>query len=207
MDDQQEQQVARGLREGKTEAWRALYDAYSGRVWRWVARLMGPQSADVADVVQETFLAAARSARGYDAGRGSLWTWLGGIARKHVALHYRKQRRHDRIKDAGAWLAAGNAQVVRWLENCEEAPAEALAAAELATLVRVTLTELPAEYGTLLTAMYCDGASVDQIAGLEKCSSTAVRSKLARARRAFRRAFVRTSTCSSNGQARGYHEP
>ena len=204
MDEQRELEVAQGLREGKPEAWRALYEAYSRQIWHWIARLMGSESADVADVVQETFLAAARSARGYDAARGSLWSWLVGIARKHVALHYRKQRRHDRIKHAGNWTAAANRQVIRWLENCEDTPAEVLAAAELATLVRVTLTELPGDYGALLTAKYCDGATVDQIAGLEQCSSMAVRSKLARARRAFRRAFKKTSAYTGDGQARGY---
>src|SRR5438270_2532341 len=98
MDELQEQAVAQGLRAGKADAWRALYDAYAERVWRSVARLMGPGAADVADVVQETFMAAARAAPGYDAARGPLWLWLWGIARRHVALHYRKQQRHDRLR-------------------------------------------------------------------------------------------------------------
>ncbi len=63
MDNQEEQSIAQGLTEGKEDAWRALYDAYSRHVWRYVARRMLPESSDVADVVQETFLAAARSAR------------------------------------------------------------------------------------------------------------------------------------------------
>ena len=95
MDEQQERELARGLRQGEVMAWRALYDAFAERVWRTVARLMGPGSADVADVVQETFLAAARSARTYDPDRGTLWLWLWGIARRHVAVHYRKENRHD----------------------------------------------------------------------------------------------------------------
>src|SRR5580765_4811425 len=104
MDDQQERQVAQGLRQGKPDAWRALYEAYAERVWRSVARLMGPGSADVADVVQETFLAAARSAKTYDSNRGSLWLWLCGIARRHVALHYRKQEQRARVLEASRRL-------------------------------------------------------------------------------------------------------
>ena len=72
MDDQQDREIARGLRDGKTEAWSALYETYFDQVWRWVARMIGPNSADVGDVVQETFLAAARSARTYDPARGPL---------------------------------------------------------------------------------------------------------------------------------------
>ena len=192
MDDQQEQQLARGLREGKTEAWRALYEAYAERVWDAVARRMGPGSADVADVVQETFLAAARAARTYDAARGSLWPWLSGIARKHVALHYRKRRRHEGLQPGADRPGTDHPQVVRWLEGRDELPGEALATAELADLVRATLADLPADYETLLTARYLDGVSVEELAGTECCSSSAVRSKLARARRAFRRAFRKT---------------
>ncbi len=191
MDEQEERDVARGLRQGRTDAWRALYDAYAERVWRAAARLMGPASTEVADVVQEIFLAAARSARTYDAGRGTLWQWLWGIARRQVALHYRKQERHDRIKRAGDWLAASNGQVLRWIEGREVTPPEALAAAELVTLIRVTLTELPADYESLLIDKYLDGVSVEQIAEREQSSSTAVRSKLARARQAFRHAFAK----------------
>lgn len=185
MDTQQERRVAEGLRQGKAEAWHALYEAYAEPVWRAVARLMGPGQTDVADVVQETFLAAARSAGSFDPQRGSLWLWLWGIARKQVALYYRKQQRQERLRLAGAWLAASNGA----LQARADAPAEVLEAAELATLVRATLTELPVDYETLLTAKYLDGASVEHIADRQSSTTTAVRSKLARARQAFREAF------------------
>jgi RNA polymerase sigma-70 factor, ECF subfamily len=183
MDEHQERDVARGLCGGDPDAWRALYDAYAVRVWRSVARLMGPCAADVADVVQETFLAAARSARTYDPARGTLWVWVWGIARVHVALHYRKLDRLHRIR---ARLAA-DGTLARHLDG----KADALAAGELAALVRATLTELPADYETLLTAKYLDGESVEAIAARERTTDGAVRSKLARARQAFREAFVR----------------
>lgn len=182
--------MARGLRRGDVDAWRALYEAYAERVWRTVARLMGPASADVADVVQETFLAAARSAHTYDAARGTLWLWLWGIARRHVALAYRKQERQERVRKARAGLPAGNGELLRWLDG-EAGPVDVLESAELALLVRATLAELPADYGLLLTAKYLDGLPVEAIAEQERSTSTAVRSKLARARQAFREAFAK----------------
>ncbi len=201
MDPQQEQQIALGLRDGRTDAWRRLYDTYASEVWRCVARQMGPGSSDVADVVQETFLAAARSARTYDASRGSLWTWLGGIARRHVALHFRKQRRQQRLKTEADRSAGHRVEIAHWLDNREAAPGEALDHAELSAMVRSTLTALPADYEALLTAKYFDGATVEEIAGQENRTSVAVRSKLARARRAFRRAFGKRSTNSPDTTA------
>ena len=206
MDQHRERDVARGLRQGKSDAWRALYDAHAERVWRLVARLMEPGATDVADVVQETFLAAARSARSYDPGRGALGVWLSGIARNHVALHYRKQRRQQRIRELARQETDAREQVVRWLDSRELEPPDALAAAELATLVRATLSELSVDYEGLLVAKYVDGASIEQIATAEDASAEAIRSKLARARRAFRRAFSQTGTPSSDAIAGGDHE-
>ena len=204
MDDQQERDVALGLRQGKVEAWRALYEAYAEQVWRAVARLLGPDSTDVADVVQETFLAAARSAAAYDPERGSLWMWLWGIARNRVALHYRSKGRFDRLRKAGDWLASCDGTVLRYLHGRESVlPEEALAAAELATLVRTTLTELPEDYGLLLTAKYLDGLAVEDIARQVRSTSAAVRSKLARARQAFREAFAKHTTLPEANPAGG----
>lgn len=183
MDENQERDVARAQAAGDPDAWRALYDAYAVRVWRSVARLMGPCAADVADVVQETFLAAARSARAYDPARGTLWVWVWGIARVHVALHYRKLDRLHRVRER----LAANGSLARHLDG----RADGLAVAEVAALVRATLTELPADYEMLLTAKYLDGESVEAIAARERTTDGAVRSKLARARQAFRQAFVR----------------
>ena len=175
LDEQQEPVIAQGLREGKTDAWQALYDAYAERVWRAVARMLGPRSSEVADVVQETMMAAARSAHKFDAERGSLWPWLWGIAHNHVSLHLRKQ--------------AQRARLVTVAPVSGPSPSESLATAELAELVRAALTTLPADYAWLLTARYLDGETVAVIAVRERATEVAVRSKLARARQAFREAF------------------
>ena len=197
MQDSDDRELASGLRDGSPAAWHALYERYCRRVWASVARMMGGSSSDVADVVQESFLAAARSARNYDPARGSLWVWLFGIARRHVALHFRKQGRHDRLHQS-QWQA-GREQVLRWLDRGDDASTP-LEAAETAALVRAALTELPAEYGALLTARYLEGVEVAQLAAEEGCSETAVRSKLARARRAFRDAFLATPAGEAIGE-------
>lgn len=208
MDPQREAELARGLGGGDPDAWRGLYDAYAQPVWRVVARLMGPTSADVADVVQETFLAAARSAKTYDPHRGSLWLWICGIARRHVALHYRKQARHSQIKAACEQLRSGggNGEVAKWIADRETPPADVLASKELATIVRATLTTLTEDYGSILAARYLEDVSVEQIADAEQCSSTAIRSRLARARQAFRAQFTRLTDGATDDLLGASHE-
>ena len=189
MDDRTQNEVALGLRQGSPVAWRRLYDAYAPRVWRGVARLMGNRSSAVADVVQETFLAAARSARGFDADRGSLWAWLWGIARRQAAQHSREQARSEAVRRAAGWWSGLNGQRHDWVAGRADAPPEVLASREMAALVRATLAELPGDYQMLLTAKYMEGESVERLAGDLNSSGPAIRSKLARARRAFRRKF------------------
>ncbi len=208
MDEQRQREIARGLREGKTDAWLALYDVYCHKVWSLVGRLMGHHSADIADVVQETFLAAARSASSFDSDRGTLWFWLGGIARNQAALHFRQRERFERVRKQFEVTDGQPAreEIARWLENREAGPAEALATAETVSLVRDTLTLLPDHYETLLTAKYFSDATVEQIASVENMTTTAIRSRLARAHRAFRDVFTRSTGQITNSRGKEHNE-
>ena len=190
------EQLARGLRAGSAEAWNALYDAFAEAVWRSVARRVGPHAAEVADIVQETFLAAARSARTFDPARGSLWSWLSGIARRQAALHFRRKQTRPAAggSDVGNTLrgvpaTAASANLLDWLDGRAAEPVDLLAAAETAAAVRRALGQLPLDYETLLVGKYMDGLSLEELAEDDDSTASAISSKLARARRAFREAF------------------
>jgi RNA polymerase sigma-70 factor, ECF subfamily len=185
MSDERDLRIAAGLQAGKSEAWTALYEACFDRVWRLAARMIGPDAAAVADVVQETFLAAARSARGFDPERGELWPWLAGITRNHVTAYFRSRRRDGRIREGGDLHAAVAAQQ----RQAVAGPPGDCIVAEEAQRVRATLAELPEEYQALLSARYLEDVPVEQIAAQGHSTLAAIRSKLARARAAFREAF------------------
>jgi RNA polymerase sigma-70 factor (ECF subfamily) len=184
-----EREIAKGLRQGERQAWQQLYEAYAEPVWTNIARLMGNDPAAVADIVQETFLTAARSARNFNPDRGSLWTWLWTIANRQVALYYRKQKSSTNIAQAQRWSISVDGAKVEWIDAKADAPPDILQSRELATLVRYTLSELPADYQTLLLAKYVENQKVERLAEQMNCSCAAVRSKLARARKAFQKAF------------------
>jgi RNA polymerase sigma-70 factor, ECF subfamily len=184
------EQLARGLAAGSTGAWHQLYDAYSEAVWRCVARRVGPHAAEVADIVQETFLAAARSARTFDSARGSLWGWLSGIARRQAALHFRrKQTRPEAGSDDMDTVGNALRGVLSGVRDV--GPADLLVTAETAEAVRSALGGMPLDYETLLVGKYMDGLSLEDLAAAENSTIDAISSKLARARRAFREAFER----------------
>jgi len=187
--------VAEGLRCGNALAWQAFYDAHAPRLWHNVARRIGPP-ADVADVVQETLLAAARNTNQYDPERGTLWNWLWGIGHRQVALYYRKRGRNKPTEEEAE-------SVLAWLESREGGPIEQAVRSEWAELVRSVLATLTSEYDELLTARYLDGLELDALARLVAATPVAVRSKLARARAAFRDALLARIPCASED----HHDP
>ncbi|MBN1766559.1 MAG: sigma-70 family RNA polymerase sigma factor [Sedimentisphaerales bacterium] len=200
MDKENQQEVARGLRDGDQQSWLKLYDAYIQKVWQNVARLMGDNSPAIADVVQETFLAAARSAGNYDPSRGSLWNWLWGITRNQVALYYRNRKTKKNLSQARSWWAGLDGEKLDWIDARADTPADILESRELATLIRFTLHELPADYQAVLIAKYLDNEPAPKIAADSGISTEAIRSKLARARKAFRKAFKKLTASTPYGK-------
>jgi RNA polymerase sigma-70 factor, ECF subfamily len=185
LDEHEQLVVIRGLREGDRDAWAALYDAYSVDIWRCVARLLGSDVAAVSDVVQEVFMDAAGSARQFDPGRGTLWSWLVGIAHHRVSAHWRQTKRQARLQQMAE---AGEVDVRHLLDG----QLEALGADEtheVAEFVRGILGELSFEHAALLTAKYLDEQSLIAISGQFGGSVEAIKSKLARARQEFRAKF------------------
>jgi len=174
--------LVQGLRDGSRDAWEALCEQYSSRVWRYVARLIGRDAEAVADVYQETMLAVARSGRSLSPDT-RLWAWLVRIAHNQAALHWRK---HYRTEGAPA-------DVDRLSARSDGNPVELLATAERVEAVRRLLADMESDHAALLTAKYLDEMSVAQIVEQFGGTTEGVRSKLARARREFRTRYERLS--------------
>ena len=71
------------------EAVRDLYRAYSGELYGFALNALGERGV-AEEVVQEVFTRAWRHAGSYDAGRGSVRTWLYQIAR-HAIIDARRR--------------------------------------------------------------------------------------------------------------------
>ena len=194
LDDSTQLAVIRGLREGRRDAWTTLYDAYAVDIWRYVGHLIGGTSSEIGDVVQETFLAAAGSAARYDTSRGSLWSWLAGIAHHQAAAHLRRGARKQRLRE----LVESGFLDLRELRHDEphasgndaSSGSEGERRQEQAELVRVVLAALSDDYAALLAAKYLDGKSIEELTGLFGSTVVALKSKLARARREFREQYA-----------------
>jgi RNA polymerase sigma factor (sigma-70 family) len=76
---------------GDAAAFAQIYDRHERHCFDFVRRLLAPaDEATAEDVHQEVWLAVARAAASFDAGKARFVTWLFTIARNKVMDHFRR---------------------------------------------------------------------------------------------------------------------
>lgn len=167
----------------RPEAFAALFDRYSGMLYRYVSRRLGPEVAE--DLVGETFLTAFGRRDRYDLTHTDARPWLFGIVTKLISRHHRTEEARYR-----ALMRAP-------VERSTESPADRVAAGVTATASRALL--VPALAGlskgdrdVLLLIAWGD-LSYEEVAEALGIPIGTVRSRLNRARRKVRTALGDTN--------------
>jgi RNA polymerase sigma-70 factor (ECF subfamily) len=177
------------LRANDSEAWRIMVQLYTPLVCHWAGR-GGVRGADLEDVTQEVFQAAAthlehfRRDRPGDSFRG----WLRGITRNMVLQHFRRGERHPR--------ASGGTDALVRLQGVEDAAAEAAEedpAEELDGLRRRALEMVRSEFEERTWRAFwltvVEGRPPADIAAEMGVSATAIRMAKSRVLRRLKEAF------------------
>lgn len=144
----------------------------------------------VDDLVQEVFVSAASSVAGFDPAKGGIWAWLYGIGRNTVAQFYRRTAYPSAIARAETGLDSQRAVVLECLVSESPLPEEICEREELRLVMRAGLSELEPQHRVCLEERYLEGRTPDEIAHRTGLSSSAVNSRLHRARREFRRVLL-----------------
>ncbi|MCG5217790.1 RNA polymerase sigma factor [Streptosporangium sp. KLBMP 9127] len=161
------------------EAFATLFDRYSGMLYRYVSRRLGPEVAE--DLVGETFLVAFARRKHYDVAYADARPWLFGIATKLISRHRRTEAARYRA------LLRSPAEVI------VESPANRVAAGVTAQASRPALaralTELSARDRDVLLLIAWSDLSYEEVARALDIPIGTVRSRLNRARRKVRAKF------------------
>jgi RNA polymerase sigma-70 factor (ECF subfamily) len=169
------------LKQHDRSAWSAAVDRHLHEVYGFVFHLAGGDRAVAEDLNQETWLEALDGIDQCDATRGSFRNWLFGIARRRVALYYRRR------------ALAGNPTLLR--DQFEESaelgeisvlPKDVLEQVEQRAVVRAAVLVLPDDRRKALIWKYVEGLSVETIAIRLGRTAKAVESLLSRAREQVR---------------------
>lgn len=165
-DDDQITDLARSAGRGDRAALSEFIRRTQRDVWRMVAYLADPGSAD--DLTQETFLRAIGSLPAFT-GRSTARTWLLSIARRVVVDHFRARARRPRSANvADLDEALGQARRGSRIEDMVE--------------IRVLLDGLEPKRREALIVTQVLGLSYAEAAEVCGCPLGTIRSRVARAR-------------------------
>ena len=145
-------------------------------VYRFIARRVGPAIAE--DLAAETFTIAYRRRVLYEPARGSLRSWLYGIAANLVRSHWRAEQH----------LLELDARLVPEIRLSEESDAadQRVSAALLAPRLAAALGQLSGEQREVLLLYAWAELSHEEIAAALQIAPGTARSRLSRARAALR---------------------
>jgi len=89
------------VQEGDEDAFRVLYRRHTPAVLQFVRRLLGGDAVEAEDIVQETWLRAARGLQGFR-WQSAFRSWLSGIALNRIREQARKKKR-SLVQVDGEW--------------------------------------------------------------------------------------------------------
>lgn len=182
------------VKKGDQPAFEELFDRHRSRLERLVrgrmdARLSGRM--DPSDIVQETYLEAARRFQEYCRNpQMSFYIWLRWIAREKIIQQYRRHLDADkRAIDREQPLVSPNTsvEVARELVASGASPTQEVAANELARLMEKALEQLDEEDRRIVIWRSFEQLTVDETAELLKISRAAAGKRYLRALEKLRR--------------------
>ena len=171
--------LVRQAQAGSRAAFDMLVLKYQRRIERLLSRSVR-DAADVADLTQETFLAAYRALPGFR-GESAFYTWLYRIAVNAARRHLGQQ---PRLQQVQAWDDSEGTFGTAPTPSDDATPESLLAGRQLARELDEAVESLVEEQRRALLLREVDGLSYDEIGELMRCPPGTVRSRIYRAREA-----------------------
>jgi len=169
--------LLRRIRGGEEAAFTTLYRRWQGPIYRFALR-MSSRPAVAEDVAQETFMALIAGADRFDPERGSLSSYLYGIARHRVLRRLEKDGAYvpmeEETDDETPRRAAS--------ETVQDDPLAELVRRERIDRVRDAVLGLPAHYREAVVLCDLQRLSYEEAAEALGCAVGTVRSRLHRGR-------------------------
>jgi RNA polymerase sigma-70 factor (ECF subfamily) len=175
-------------RRGDAQAFARLVALHEGMVFNLAARLLG-DAEEARDLSQEVFLQVFRTLGRFE-GRSSLRTWIYRIVVNQCRNRQRfwRRRRRGQSCPIDELEAAGSEQLVA-PPGAGGSPYEAAQRAERARRVQAALERISFDHRAVLLLKEVEEMSCEEIAGTLGLPEGTVKSRLARAREALRRAL------------------
>lgn len=173
------QALTRNLTRGDETAFREFYDAYFGRLWRYLLVVTRGDEDSAKEALQATMVRVVRYIREFP-DDPALWRWLTVLARSAIADHSRKRSRYLGFLDR--FRSQPTVQTSYEATDYDE---------RLLPLLEDGLASLEEADRDLVHRKYVQCDSVRQIAADLQTTEKAVESRLTRARRKMKDFILR----------------
>lgn len=160
-------------RRGDAVAFSRLFSEFERPIFRYAAHMCGRDAAD--DIVQETFLALLKGTGDYHPEKGSVGSYLFGIAR-----HFVMKRLSG--KEIATFELDEDDKRTSWADDRQPSVLDSLSRAETIQAVRAAITTLPAAYREAIVLCELQEMSYADAAAVVRCPVGTVRSRLHRAK-------------------------
>jgi RNA polymerase sigma-70 factor (ECF subfamily) len=194
VDDDQSSLIS-ALKRRNRSAWSLVVDHHSREVYGFVFHLVGGDRSIAEDLTQEIWLETVDGIDGCNEAKGTFRNWLLGIARKRVAMYY---RRRASVGNPGS-LSDPCGQIAE-LGDQSILPEDVLEQVEQNAVVRAALLLLPDDRRDVMLSKYVEGHSVKSIADRMGKTVKAVESLLTRTRQQMRSLLREYMVMCSDGQ-------
>jgi RNA polymerase sigma-70 factor (ECF subfamily) len=163
---------------GELAAFAALYERRQGGVYRFALRMSGSESL-AEDVTQDVFIALIKDAGQFDPSRGTVASYLYGMARNRVFRLLERDRSFIPMTERAS---GDDDEPVHDRLIVREDPLAELTRNELVETVRQSILALPIHYREVIILCSLQELSYAQAAEVLGCAVGTVRSRLHRAR-------------------------
>jgi RNA polymerase sigma-70 factor (ECF subfamily) len=177
-----DEQLVGFAQKGDKDAFGKLMLRYQNKIYR-LARRMTETDEDAEDVLQEAFVKAFRSIKGFK-GKSKFSTWLYRITVNLALMKLRRKKLDTVSLDAPVTTDEGIMQ--RDIEDSGLDPLQQLMGAERREILDLAIGELPPSYRAVFVLRHVEGLSTEETADILKISVPAVKSRLHRTRLALR---------------------
>ena len=148
-DAQTDAKLLSSMLAGDEHALTTLYQRRHPNVYRFALQMSGsPALAE--DVTQEVFMVLLRDGRNFDPSRGSLNSFLLGVARNHVLRRLERERFYVSIDEDSE-----NDSTANTVSATGDGPLDELSRNELIESVRKAVLSLPARYREVVVLAIC----------------------------------------------------
>ncbi|MBM3472748.1 MAG: sigma-70 family RNA polymerase sigma factor [Armatimonadetes bacterium] len=185
MPSNQVEALLQRARAGDGEAFEQLIEPHVGRLYNYLARMVG-DPADAEDLTQDVILRAHRAIGSFRGG-ATFQTWLYRIA-TNIAVDAlrRRGRRNARVTSLDDPLQAEQGLVAREVRDTQRDPQRLAEASELIEQVQNAIAELSPKLRAVVVLFDIQGLTYDEIAQTLRLPLGTVKSRLFNARTRLR---------------------